>query len=271
MERYGRAVRATPSQWPYYRFTQDVYDIAGDLRRRGGIPLVAAFHRYVVLRQVPESWATLRTPHLAPALPWFEDAVELMLDDLHTLPDADLDLGADPFVKDLAVASLRLWALGAVTVEFSLKLPLRWIVQGGAGPLLSGIHALARLGGRYPLYEMHAYIRHYPEFNEPGWEAMYRRMAELMKADSEVRGLYGGTWFWDPGLATVSPNLAYLRRLPLNNGAIFARIPSTPDTFANALYKSGRRREMYEAGTYEPRQFIMVWPRQAFLKWAGLG
>jgi len=174
-------------------------------------------------------------------------------------------------VKDLSIAAQRLWPLGAVTVDPRLRLPARWMVQGGPRTFFRGVGVLARLGGNFPLYEIHAYNRHLSEFTEPGWEACYRRIARIMNDEPEVRGLYGGTWFFDPELERVSPRLTYLRRLPIKNGAMFARIPSTPDTYTNALQKSATRRQLYAAGQYEPRQYIMVWPRRSFLRWARTG
>ncbi len=267
---YCRALRTAPADWPYLRMPPSVLDMRDALAHEGGTRAVAAFHRCVLLRLVPASWAALRErAHLRPSLAWFEDAVARMLGDLVASPDDTLDFHADPFVKDLGVVTLRLLALGAVTIEPRLRLPRRWIVQGGMRNLAAGATALARLGGSFPLYEMHAYHRHLAEFTEPGWEAMYRRMAAIMVREPDVRGLYGGTWFWDPALETVSPRLAYLRRLPLAHGAVFARIPTVPDTYENALATSETRRRLHAEGKYEPRQFIMVWPRRAFLRWAG--
>jgi hypothetical protein len=82
-----------------------------------------------------------------------------------------------------------------------------------------GPGVLARLGGSFPLYQIHAYTRHLSEFTEPGWEACYRRIARIMGDEPEVRGLYGGTWFFDPELQRVSPRLTYVRRLPIDDGA----------------------------------------------------
>ncbi|MHC4660008.1 MAG: hypothetical protein ACYS83_12675, partial [Planctomycetota bacterium] len=47
----------------------------------------------------------------------------------------------------------------------------------------------------------------------------YMRIAELMKRDPSIRGVYRGSWFLAPDLEKVSPNLAFLRTVPQWNGA----------------------------------------------------
>jgi hypothetical protein len=205
---YCHSIRSCPADWAYNRFSQEVVQRRDALRSEGGVALVAAFHRLAILRLVPESWRELqKQPHLAPVLEWFEDAVAQMMTELDAKPDADLDLPADPFARDLAVAAQRAWPLGAALVEPRLRLPRRWMTQGGPRTLVRGIGLLARLGGTFPLYQKHATTRHLSEFTEPGWEACYRRIAQIMRREPEVRGLMGGAWVFDPELERVSPRL----------------------------------------------------------------
>jgi hypothetical protein len=263
-------LRSWPAGWPYNRVPPGVLGARDELRREGGVPLVAAVHRFVILASIPEAREALRVrPHLVPVLDWFEDAALGMANDLAATPDDHLDFPLDPFVKDLAVVLRRLWPLGAVAVDPRLRLRRRWFTENGVQGALGGMRVLGRLGGSEPLYEIHAYHRHLPQFTEEGWTACYRRIARLMRAEPEIRGLFGKTWFWDPVLERVSPRLAYLRRLPLANGAIFVKVRSGPHTLVNALQKSETRRRLHAAGEYAPQEFVMVWPRRPFLRWAG--
>jgi hypothetical protein len=267
---YRQALQTCPPGWPYYRVSDHVLAVRDTLRRGGGTALVAAFHRYVILLLVPVSRRKLQEcPHLAPVREFFEHAVTQIVSDLTAIPDADLDFHSDPFLKDLSVVALRLWPLGVVGVEPRLRMPQRWIIQGGPRTFLAGVGVLARLRRAFPLYEIHVYNRQLSEFTEPGWEASYRRIARIMQAEPDVRGLYGGAWFFDPAVKKVSPRLAYLTRLPMEHGAVFARIPNTRDTCSDALQKSPTRRELYGAGKYQPRQYVMIWPRRELLRWAG--
>src|SRR5215207_234943 len=74
--------------------------------------------------------------------------------------------------------------------------------------------------GFAPFYEIHT---HYPalnEFNEEGWKRCYRRIADLLRVNPHVKGMAGSSWFFDPVVAQVSPRLAYLRDIPVENGAL---------------------------------------------------
>ncbi len=270
-ESYRRALGSWPADWPYNRVPAEVLAARDELKREGGSALVAAVHRFVILASVPGARAALQArPHLAPVRDWFENAVAGMGADLAAAPDDSLDFPLDPFVKDLAVVLLRLWPLGAVGVDPRLRMRRHWFLEGGARGVLQGLGLLGRLGGSAPLYEIHAYHRHLSEFTEEGWTACYRRIASIMSRDPGIRGLFGKTWFWDPALERVSPRLAYLRRLPLASGAVFLRVRNGAHTRANALLKSETRRRLHAAGQYEPQEYVMVWPRRAFLRWAGI-
>ena len=45
--------------------------------------------------------------------------------------------------------------------------------------------------------------------------------------------------------------------------------PAGPDA-AGALSRSNKRRELYEAGDYQPQLGLVIWPRSAMLRWAAL-
>jgi len=95
-ENYCSAIRRAPPNWSYCQFSEEVLKTRDAVLQQGGPALVAAFHRYTILRLVPESWRSLlERPHLAPMLEWFEDAVARMVSDIDATPDADLDFQAD--------------------------------------------------------------------------------------------------------------------------------------------------------------------------------
>ncbi len=268
-ESYRRVLSSWPVDSPYNRVPAEVLAARDTLRREGGASLVAAVHRFVLLASIPAAREALAAQaHLAPVLEWFDSAAAGMAAELAGTPDERLDFPLDPFVKDLAVVLRRLWPLGAVGVDPRVRLRRTWFTEDGARGLLQGAGVLLRLRGTAPLYEIHLYHRHLSEFSEQGWTACYRRIAQIMGAQPWIRGLFGKTWFWDPALERVSPHLAYLRRLPLAHGAILVRVRNGPHTYVNALQKSETRRRLHAAGKYEPQEYVLIWPRRPFLRWA---
>lgn len=271
VRRYGAALSERVVGQPYNRLPDSVSAQRDRLMATGGAPLVAAFHRAVLLERAVEArQAFPRTPYLQVFQDWHEDAIARMLQDLDERPDVELDWSDDRFAKDVSVAALRMWALGAQVVEPRMGVSRRVIFEGGARTLTRGAATLLRIGGHAPLYEIHTYERHLGEFTQGGWDACYRRIAELLRAEPGVRGVFGASWFFDPAIERVSPRLAYLRLDPLGGGAEFLRIGNTPSTEPLALSKSATRKQLYDEGKYRPEQWLMIWPRAALLRWAGL-
>lgn len=88
----------------------------------------------------------------------------------------------------------------------------------------------------------------------------------MLSINPTVRGLHTGTWFLDPALKSISPNLAYLQEIPAANGASF--FYSNVDIDGGALSKSSTRKRLYAEGKYIPKSYCMVWPRKAMIEWA---
>lgn len=266
---YDRLLRASVPEWAYHRVSDEVLAIRDALNREGGQPLLAAFHRLVLMRMVPETRRLLQSKqYLAPALEWFDDAMTMIIPELPGRNDAELDFHDDGFAKDLSLAAFRTWALGAQLVEPRYPLPKRWMFESLPRSLFEGLGIMAKIGGREPLYSIHTYNRHLTEFTDPGWEIHYRRIASIMEHEPKVLGVTGASWFFDPAIETVSPRLAYLRKLPISNGAIFVKVRNTQHTYDNALSKSATRKQLFDEGKYQPQEWLMVWPRRELLHWA---
>ncbi len=201
-----------------------------------------------------------------------DDIRALTLDNLsrilNNIAGKDYDymvLGDDQFDKDLACASLRLVCAGAQKIHrvrlpnYTIKRhPLKWL------------SAVREVGLNGVLYEIHTdsndpYLM--SEFNEDGWIACYRRIAEQFKLD-EVQGITGTSWFFDPKLAAISPRLAYLRNIIVDNGGISINAGSNESSIESATRTSPTRRELYNKGEYLPTAYTLIWPRAAMLEWA---
>lgn len=176
------------------------------------------------------------------------------------------------FHKELGVCSLRLIPCGARKVHIN-RLPRRGLVTNGPWQLARAVTMVMRdLGGFGPLYEWHT-DSHDPsamaEFNAEGWTRLFVRLAMLLKYDPFVRGAFGGSWLYDPQLKRLSPRLAYMRELVIANGGFdFCLGPCNPEGIRLATLKSDTRRSLYTEGKYMPMHFLLVWPRDALVKWS---
>ena len=88
----------------------------------------------------------------------------------------------------------------------------------------------------------------------------------MLALNPEIRGMWGGSWFYDPALERISPRLEYLRSVPQDNGAYV--FYSNIDINGGALSKSDTRKQAYEDGKYLPKSYSVIWPRRHLLDWA---
>ncbi len=179
---------------------------------------------------------------------------------------SDLHLSNDIVSKDLGVCTQRLFAAGYTVVETKWTLSRRHCVLGGARQFVGfgGLYYL-RFLGRGPFLGSHFHPEWRELFTPEGRIRMFKSIAAIMEWRPEYKALVGNAWYHDPVVGQISPHLAYVREYPERNGALFFR--STPDLDGNALMSSTRRR-LCEQGEYEPRKYLMVWPRKALVAWS---
>ena len=182
-------------------------------------------------------------------------------------PEAYFSIDNDLLIKDLAVCLGQIFPAGARLIDLHSGLPRQLLLWQGVN-LPSALRFLHIAGGFRPWFETHVDSRDLSQFNESGLRQMYLRVAALLEANPQVRGVFGGSWFYDPVLETISPHLAYLQQLPRQHGARLLRTLTTAEMGRSALARSRRRREAYDRGLYRPQWYFLVWPRAALLWWA---
>jgi hypothetical protein len=106
------------------------------------------------------------------------------------------------------------------------------------------------------------------EFGKAGWDRYYLRVADLLRARQNVRGLVGTCWFHDPELLTISPRLFYLSKTLEERGAFLMRHRSTAFDIEMATKACPVRRRLYKEKKYFPTSYSMVWRRDELLAWA---
>jgi hypothetical protein len=185
------------------------------------------------------------------------------------------------FFKDVRFASGLSVPCGTVFVNLRSGLGYRTSVRW----LLRHPHLFLRYAGSclpsgqvFPWFRIHLDSRYMDDFDEPGWDACYMRIAALLRRHSEVLGMVGTSWLYDPQLAYVSPHLSYLRLRPTERGATIVRNGSSDYAISCATAKgcedrvarlvASTRRKLYEQGKYVPVAYSLLWPREALLGWA---
>lgn len=179
------------------------------------------------------------------------------------LPDDDY------FLKDIRFVTGLTVPCGARVVDLRSRIGRRRsLVLATRGRSLQPVTALLRGGSLEPWLTPHVDTRYLDEFDEQGWRRAHLRMASILRRQPEVRGVAATSWFYDPEVATVSPHLAYLRRRPVEAGAIsIAGRPGALDVRAATSTSSARAR-LYREGRYQPRPYTLLWQRRELLRWA---
>ena len=172
----------------------------------------------------------------------------------------------DDYWKDLSMTLQLLFPAGAQVVESSSGFGIKQGLNQGLLKSLSYLWLSLRRGSCKGYYQIHTHTSELTEFNPKGWTNCYLRIAQMLELNPEVKGIFGGSWFYDPQLKDISPRLMYLQQVPLENGARSFLVGE--DTSGNATFSSKTRRQLNEEGKYTPQAYLLIWPRSAMIKWA---
>ena len=172
----------------------------------------------------------------------------------------------DYYYKDLAMATRMMFPSGAQVTEASCGFGVKQGLNGGLLDSAKFLWLTLLQGGCKDYYQIHTHTPELSEFNPQGWNDCYLRIAEMLELNPQVKGIFGGSWFYDPQLKDISPRLMYLQDVPLENGA--SSFYTHDDTTGNAIYSSKTRRQLHDDGKYTPKSYLLIWPREAMIKWA---
>jgi len=193
---------------------------------------------------------------------WFE----WVLEDFSKQPDDYYNHRSESFALDVKICSLRNIPVGGARIVEIRGVGLRPFYSGGVKQFFSYLYfILFKARGFSPYISEHIVPRNLRHFNEHEMNLSYRRIVELMKLNPRIKGFYCRSWFLDPKLEDISPNLGYLRKVPLQNGAKLFAAGSAKKDIRPALAMSAKRRRLYKEGKYLPTGYAYVWPRKEFL------
>ena len=117
-------------------------------------------------------------------------------------------------------------------------------------------------------YTIHTVDRYLPRFTEQQMSQAYINIAELLKLNKNICGIYRKSWFLDPNLKEISPGLRFLWEVPQQNGADLFCTGDSDQVIKKAIAMSPLRKRLYEEGKYKPINYAYVWPREKLLQWA---
>lgn len=172
----------------------------------------------------------------------------------------------DIFLKDLGILRMTLIPCASHLVFRNSGVPRSLVLRQRPRDLARAVSFFClRSRGFRPFLENHVHPAMLDHFNPAGRERCYELVAMLLKRWPDSRGLMGLSWYYDPKVAPISPNLAYLHDVPAAGGALFLPAGGGTDVVGDATAKSRTRRAMFERGEYTPSRYLMAWARSDIL------
>ena len=182
--------------------------------------------------------------------------------------DPDMD-GRSSGLRPLWASMRDYFRVGAFWCERN-GIPRRWIVQAaGSQRIRLAQYVAVRLGGFKPIWQTH--LPKQPLGVHLTRELFVRSHLEIARAlrrQEHIRGIASSSWYYDPEIAAVSPNLSFIREILAPNGCFVFEIPCDEPMRQNAIYANRERQQAVAEGRYTPRAFARLWSRDTFLRWA---
>lgn len=202
---------------------------------------------HLVARTLERGWPFAVPPAVRDSL--LSELARIVAERETSSPSID-PLSDDDFLLDFGFASGRL-----VTFDFALLVVPVWLPDGSDDRPWVLVHVNGRRPGG--VSDWNAWMKQLPP------------AIEFFQANPQLAGMFGAGWMSDPKVGELSPHLAFMREVMLDGGATIVSLGTTgTDTVENATSTSATRRRHYEEGSWTPSEYALMWPRDAFLRWA---
>lgn len=265
---YVRAFDSVASVKGYRYLPSLVQRNCQQVKEKGGGEALAEYHRLVLaflMSEAERRVQQLRLPQSVTTL--VAEVYRRIINSVSTAHWRFFRHENDLFAKDLGLCRLKLLPCGAELIDVSSGVP-RSLALVNVPQGLRFAAFFARCGGFTRWYEGHWDRRLINAFNAPEYDDLYRRIAELLELNRAIRGFISASWWLDPALEPISPELSFLRKVPTENGAGLFKVGVDEAATRDAIVWSVERRRLYDAGNYRPQVYLIAWPRRAMLSWA---
>ena len=267
---YARLLGDVPPYITSYQHVPDAcYSLMQTVEAECGAGASDRFLRLVTAVEILELPARLATAHLPlSVLQEINWSVGETLKAMRSPRPGYFTHRNDSFSKALAVCRLKLLPCGIELFDSSSGIARSTLWKSGLSGGIAFARAWLEMGGHQPVLMGHWDARKIRDFSPEGYRRMYLVLAELLNAREEYLGVGGQSWWFDPVLASISPELAFLRSESAGHGAYFIPMPTDEVATAQALKMSSRRQALYREGRYQPKSYFWFWPRRRLLRWA---
>ena len=264
IERYLDFFDTLPRIGPYHYVPAEAQRFDAQIAAQAGTEALEDYLRLAMLHQIARG----PTPRGAEPQAPYHAQIERMLGEIASPRKGFHRHGNDLFAKDFAVCRGKLVPCGVELVDRHSGVGRRVLASGGLRQLLSGLGFFARAGGFLPFYELHFDRRLIGEFDAEGYRRLYMRLADMLAADPQARGVISSSWWHDPALAQISPELSFICAIAESHGAKMFRVDASEAAIAGATRFAPLRTKLYKQGRYTPRIYLMAWARRDLLAWA---
>jgi len=270
ISRYCACFNAYSPYSSYREVSDDIEKICSSITMRWSEPTLDIYHRLLLIHLMT-GFADRPKPIAFPSsiVNLYDIEFRRIIKELEFNPIGFYLFRNELFFKDLGLCRLVLIPVGSQLVEIGSGISRRILFQGGIRQFMKALRFFTfQTIGFKPFLQIHLDARKVEEFTSHQRNLCYLNIAEILKLNRHIKGLFGGSWFYDPQIEKISPRLGYLRTLPIANGAQTFYEGSDQDDVVKALHKSPTRRRYHENGQYRPKKYILVWPRYELISWA---
>jgi hypothetical protein len=255
----------------FYEFTPRALDLNRQMHEGYPAPIVETYNRFLLAHLMANAERRSRNVIVRSIHPYIREDFDRILKALEKPRAGYYVRDNHLFRRDLAIARLKVIPNGFEFYDLNACIARKEVLNGGLTSLLRFAAAFQADLAKplYPLYEPHWDRRYVRYFSPEEYERCCLRIADMIEANPGVRGVATPSWWYDPQLKEISPELWFVRDIPEKGGARFMLLEGrNPYLLTDSLAHSPHRKAAYEAGRYKPRSYMIFWPRRELIAWA---